>query len=351
MGRKITLENLKDFCEKALVKEGMNAADAKVTAEVLATTDALGTHSHGTKNLFDYFRKVEAGGMKLNADVKVVSDAPAVATIDGDCAFGMVPAYKAMMLAIEKAKITGIAAVLVKNTSHFGAAGFYPLLAARENMIGMICSNVDSNMGIPGAKGKVLGNSPFSYAVPSGDKDPVFLDIAMSTVASLKVVQARKDGKQIPPTWITDKDGLPTSDPSHYPEQGAMAPMAGHKGYGLSLLVEILTGVLGGGGVMGEIPSWLFSMDTKNNVSHLCIVIDPAKFVGADAFNHKMENVVDDLHSKPLAKGTERIYAPGEIEWGRYHKAMSEGVDIPDDVAANLEKLEKKSGIKIEWKE
>jgi ureidoglycolate dehydrogenase (NAD+) len=349
MSRKIFLEDLKAFCIAALIKSGMNEENAKITAEVLAETDSFGTHSHGTKNLFDYIRKVEAGGMKINGDVKVVADGPAFATIDADNSFGMVPAHTGMSLAIEKAQQSGISCVLVKNASHFGAAGYYSLMAAKAGMIGMVCSNVDSNMGIPGARGKVLGNSPFSYAVPTGEKDPVFLDIAMSTVASLKVIQAKKDGQSIPDSWITDKDGLPTTDPSNYPDEGAMQPMAGHKGYGLSLLVEILTGVLSGGSVMSEIPSWLFNMESPNAVSHLCIVINPKMFGSVDIFNNRMERVVDELHSKPLAKGNNKIYYPGEIEWLRHNSAKKSGIPLPGDVADSLEKLSEKTGIKIEW--
>lgn len=349
MSKTIKLQDLKTFCAAALEKAGMRAENAVITADVLADTDAYGTHSHGTKNLFDYLRKVEAGGMKLNADLTVVHDGPAVATLDADASFGMAPAYNAMELAISKAEKLGIGAVLVKNTSHFGAAGYYALMAAKVGMIGIICSNVDSNMGIPGARGKVLGNSPLAYAIPTGKKDPVFLDIAMSTVASLKVVQAKKDGKPVPDTWVTDKEGLPTTDPSNYPDEGAMQAMAGHKGYGLSLLVEILTGVLGGGGVMSEIPPWLFNMEEPNNVSHFCLAVNPAMFVGEEAFNARMEQVVDELHAKPLAKGTDRIYYPGEIEWDRYHKAEKDGIQLPDDVVESLEKLADKVGIEIKW--
>lgn len=349
--RVIDPKDLKEFCTQALVKEGMNEEYAKITAEVLSETDCFGTHSHGTKNLHNYIRKIRAGGMELNAVQETVTEGPGYALIDAHSAIGMVPAYKAMELAVKKAENTGIASIVVKNASHFGAAGYFAVMAARKNMIGLVFSNVDANMTIPGAKGKVLGNNPMAYGVPAGAYPPVFLDIAMSSVASLKVVQARKDGRSIPDTWIVDEEGLPTTDPSRYPDVGAMQPMAAHKGYGLALMVEILTGVLSGGGMMSEVPSWLFKMEEQNNVSHMFIAIDVSKFMDTGLFNKRMEAMVEALHSTPKAKGTERIYYPGEIEWDKYKLAMEKGLTLPQDVVDSLTGLQEESGIAIKWKD
>lgn len=345
--RAIDIQGFKDFCTNALIKEGMTNDYAKITSEVLCETDLFGTHSHGTKNLHNYIRKIRAGGMNLNDEIEIISEGPSYTHIDANSIIGMVPAYKAMNMAIEKSEITGVGVSVVRNASHFGAAGFYALMAARKGKIGVVLSNVDANMTIPGARGKVLGNNPLSYAVPSGKYPPVFLDIAMSTVASLKVVQARKDGKDIPETWIVDKDGIPTTDPSNYPEEGAMQPMAAHKGYGLSLMVEILTGVLSGGGTMGEVPSWLFSMEEKNDVSHTFISIDIDKFLGTEAFNKRMELMIETLHSTAKAEGTDRIFYPGEMEWERYEKAEKSGLVLPADVIESLRGLSEEMEITL----
>lgn len=348
--RTIELEELKKFCALTLVREGLNEEYAWITAEVLAETDAFGTHSHGTKNLHDYIRKFRAGGMDINAVPEIIREGAGFALIDGHSAIGMVPAYRAMELAIEKAGNCGVACVIVRNGSHFGAAGYYANMAAKKMMIGLAFSNVDANMTIPGAKGKVIGNNPMSYAVPAGNNPPVFLDIAMSQVASLKVIQAKKEGKSVPDTWITDENGLPTTDPSRYPDAGAMQPMAAHKGYGLALMVEILTGVLSGGGIAKEVPSWLFCMEEKNNVSHAFLVIDISKFMDLYLFNQRMEGVADYLHSIPRAEGTERIYCPGEMEWTRRAAAKERGLALPEDAADSLNTLAEESGIAIPWK-
>lgn len=346
----IKLNDLKKFCKAVLIKEGMNEAEAEITADVLSETDGYGTHSHGTKNLHNYIRKMRAGGININGNYQVIREGPGFVLLDADSSIGMVPARRAMKSAIDKAKECGISCALVRNATHFGAAGYYANMASEENMIGIVCSNVDANMTIPGAKGKVIGNNPIAYSVPAGRYRPIFLDIAMSTVASLKVIQAKKDGSSIPDTWITDADGLPTTDPGNYPEIGAMQPMAAHKGYGIALLVELLTGVLSGGGVMKDVPSWLFNMESKNDVSHTFIAIDISKFMDINLYCQRVENVIDTLHTTPLAKGTDRIYYPGEIEWERYERTLKEGLLLPKDVEESLNSLHEESGVDICWK-
>ena len=183
-------------------------------ADVLSETDAFGIHSHGTKNLPGYIQKIRAGGIDIHAEPEIILNAASLATIDARRAIGMVPAVQAMDIACQKANHTGLALITVCNSCHFGAAGYYANMAAKRGMIGIAMSNVDPNMTIPGARGMVIGNNPFAYAAPMENGESMFLDIAMSNVASLKVVQARKDRRQIPDNWIVDKNGVPTTDPS-----------------------------------------------------------------------------------------------------------------------------------------
>lgn len=346
---KIKLEKLKSFCKTALVKEGMKEEYAQMVAEVLSETDAFGTNSHGTKNLHNYIKKFRVGGIDIKAEPEIVAEGPAFALVDAKKALGMIPSVQAMELACKKAETAGIAIVAVRNSCHYGAAGYYANIAARKGLIGLSMSNVDPNMTAPGARGMLLGNNPFAYAAPANTTPSVFLDIAMSNVASLKVVQARKDGKEIPPTWIVDKDGLPTTDPSHYPEEGAMQPMAAHKGYGLSIMVELLTGILSGGctSMGGEIVSWCFEMEKPNNVCHTFIAINPKLFLGEEKVADRVEDMATALRSAPKAKGSNRIYTPGEIEWGKHVIAENEGFTIPADVEASLRGLAEDLGLEL----
>lgn len=346
---KINISDLKEFCSAALVKEGLKKEYATIVADVLSDTDAFGTNSHGTKNLHNYIRKYRAGGIDINAEPEVIVDGPAFAVIDAKNALGMIPSVQAMEIACEKAEKAGIAIVTVKNSCHYGAAGYYANIAAKRGMIGISMSNVDPNMTAPGARTMLLGNNPFSYAAPSNVTPTVFLDIAMSNVASLKVIQARKDGVEIPETWIVDKDGLPTTDPSHYPEEGAMQPMAAHKGYGLSIMVDILTGLLSGGhtSMSGDIPSWIFEMDKFNSVSHTFIAINPKLFYSAENMADRVEDMCETLRNAPKAKGSDRVYTPGEIEWNKYANADEQGIDLPADVEASLKGLAEECGIEL----
>ncbi|MEA4893708.1 MAG: Ldh family oxidoreductase [Oscillospiraceae bacterium] len=338
---KIKLDDLKAFCAAALEKAGMKPEYAKLTAEVLSETDGYGTHSHGTKNLHNYIKKARAGGLDIKAEPEVVKEGPAFAVMDAKNAMGMVSGVLAMELACKKAAQAGIGIVTVKNSCHFGAAGYYANMAARKGMLGLAVSNVDPNMNAPGAKAKALGNNPLAYASPSKSVPSVFLDIAMSNVASLKVFKARAEGKQIPDNWIVDKDGLPTTDPSHYPEEGAMQPMAAHKGYGLAILVDLLTGVLNGGAtsMSGKIGSWVVELDKPNLVCHTFVAIDAAQFMDSETISDRTETMASQLRELPRAKGCERIFTPGEIEWGKYQKAVEGGLELPADLLESLKGL------------
>jgi LDH2 family malate/lactate/ureidoglycolate dehydrogenase len=346
----IKLSDLKKFCQASLIDAGMSEENAEITAEVLAETDAYGTHSHGTVNLAGYIKKAKVGGLDIKAEPVLVKEGLAFAIMDGQNGMGMVPAYRAMALAIEKAKLTGIALVTVKNSTHYGAAGYYANMAAAQDMFGISMSNVDPNMTAPGARGMLIGNNPLAYAAPAGEAPSISLDIALSNVASLKVVKARKEGKSIPDTWVVDKDGLPTTDPSHYPEEGAVQPMAAHKGYGLAVMVELLTGALSGGGMsmLGDIVSWLFEIEAPNNVCHTFIAIDIDQFVGKENFIERADAMAAALHDAPKAKGADRIYTPGEMEWENHQKAEA-GLALPANVVESLEGLQAQNGIAINW--
>jgi len=335
---RIRIEDLKSFCASALEKAGMKSEYAIMTAEALAETDGYGTHSHGAKNLHNYIKKAKSGGIDIKAEPAVVKDGQAYAVIDAGNSMGMVPSIQAMELACQKAATAGIGIVTVKNSCHFGAAGFYANIAAKKGMFGIAVSNVDPNMNAPGARAKAIGNNPIAYACPSRKIPTVFFDVAMSNVAALKVFQARADGRKVPLTWIVDKDGMPTDDPGRYPDEGAMQPMAAHKGYGLAVMVDVLTGVLSGGAtsVGGEIGSWVLALSAANKACHTFIAIDPVLFCDESEFADRVETMAAKLRGLPKAKGSDRIYLPGEIEWEKYRQAEKEGIDLPDDLLDSL---------------
>jgi len=333
---------------EAMLKAGMLPRHARITAEVLVTTDTWGVYTHGTKQLRMLLKNFRDGRMDPKAAPELVSEGPGWAIYDGHHAMSMVSSFKAMETAVAKAKETGIGYVGVRNSGHFGAAGYYANMAARQDMIGLSMCNVDPGVTVPGARSAVLGTNPIAYAVPADQEKPVFLDIATSVVAASKIYAARALKKPIPNNWLIDKDGLPTTDPTGYPRVGALMPMAGHKGYGIALLVEILTGLLTGGEFARGVTSWLLDLPEPVNQAHAFIAIDIGAIMPIDQFKGRMDRLIREIREAPKAKGSERIYLPGEMEWENRDESLAEGLQLPDDVIANLTGLAEDYGLDVQ---
>lgn len=345
---KIKLDELKRFSVETLMKAGLSEEDAKTTAEVLITTDTFGVLTHGTKNLYQYILKMQAGGLDAKAVPTVEGEGPSWAVINGNKAVGMVSACKAMNLAVKKAKETGIAYVGVKNSCHFGAAGYYANLAAKEGLIGLSMSNADPVIAVPNGCKKAIGTNPFSFAAPLGDGRSVFLDIALSNVAALKVIMAQEKGQAIPDTWLVDEDGLPTTDASKFPKEASLQPMGAHKGYGLAILVEILASVITGAGLLSEITSWNLDLSSTNNAGHAFIAIDVSKMIPTEMFTARINQMASELKNGPKAKGANKIFLPGEMEWDKRSAALESGeIEITDAMAESYRKLSELTGVKI----
>ena len=336
---RVTALDLAAFCIEAMRISGLNEEDARLTAEVLVTTDTLGTFTHGTRQLRGLLKNVRAGRISATAHEAIAAEGPAWAMVDARYAMPPAVSYRAMMLAMEKARACGIGYVGVKHSSHYGAAGFYANLAARHDMFGMSMCNVDPCMTVPGSKGRVLGTNPIAYAAPAGEEKPVFLDIATSAVAATKIYAAKSLGQPIPDNWLVDEDGLPTSDYSQFPAKAVQVPMAGHKGYGLAVMVEILTAVLTGAAVMSEVSSWVQDVPDPTNEGHAFIAIDVGQMMPLDLFKGRMDGMIREIKAAPLARGSDRIYLPGEIELEKRDAALVEGIALPADVVASLRGL------------
>src|SRR5262245_45304833 len=249
-------DDLHQFTREAFRRVGMSGSDATTGADVLVTTDAWGVFTHGTKSLAGYLRRLKAGGLRPQGTPRIVAEGGGWATVDGDSSIGMVTSVFAMKTALAKARQQGIAYVGVRNSCHFGAAGYYAWLAAREGLIGLAMANDIPSVAAPGSRGAVTGSNPIAYAVPAGKYRPMLLDMATATVAGGKVYAARARGEPIPNTWLLGADGLPTTDPSGFPKVGALQPAAGHKGYGIALLIETLSAVVTGAAITRQVRSW-----------------------------------------------------------------------------------------------
>ena len=344
----IQIKQLESFCVAAMRKAGMDPETAAVTSEVLVTTDTWGTYTHGTKQLRGLLQNYRVGRMNLKAKPVLTGEGPGWAAFDGHHSMPMPTSVLAMRTAIGKAKNTGIAISTVCNSGHYGAAGYYAWMATQADMIGLSFTNVDPGVAVPGSRGPVLGTNPMAYAVPAGEELPVMLDIATSVTAASKVFALRDTGCPIPEGWIVDSEGQPTTDPAGFPQVGALLPMAGHKGYGIALLVEILTGVLGGGAFGGDVISWVVGKPAPVNQSHTFIAVNVGAFEPIAEFKRRMDELIRQVRNAPKAKGAERIWLPGEMEHEARRRALKDGMILPDHVMLRLQGLAEDQGLDLE---
>lgn len=344
----VSYPSLHRFVVEAFESAGVSDPDARVTADVLTMTDAWGVFTHGTKNVRGYLRRLRAGGLRATGRPRLAAEGPAWGLVDGDSALGMVTSVFAMQTALIKARACGIAYVGVRNSCHYGAAGYYAWLAAREGMIGLSMANDIPSVAAPGSRGGITGSNPIAYAVPAGRHPPLLLDMSTATVAGGKVYAARTRGERIPDTWLVGADGKPTTDPSGYPDVGALQPAAGHKGYGIALLIETLSGVLSGAAFTWRVGTWMWDDGTRpTNHGAAFIAVDTNLVMPAAEFARRIEALVDEIHQAPRAHGVDRLFVPGEMEWERHARAMKEGIPLPPDVVGSLEEAAKMVGLNL----
>ena len=336
---------LEQFAHQALVASGANSDHAAITAKLLVQTDTWGVYSHGTKLLGGYCRRLKAGGLQAEGSPQIADSGPAWAIVDGQSLMGQVTSQFAMQTAIERATTAGIAYVGVRNSCHFGAAGVYAAMAAEAGLIGMAMANDIPSVVAPGARQAVVGTNPLAYAIPTRQAPPILLDISMATVAGGKVYAAFQRGEPIAPDWLIGNDGQPTTDGSLYPSQAALAPMTGHKGYGLALLIESLSGLLSGAAVTWSVGSWMHDDGTQpTDHGAAFLAINPAIIAGPK-FLDRVEQLIDEIHSTPTAEGVPQVYLPGELEWKRRERALQEGIPFPPDVRAALDEVSETWGV------
>ncbi len=290
-------------------------------------------------------RRLRAGGLRADARPEVVADGPAWAVVDGRSALGMVTSVFAMRVAMDKARQCGVGYAGVRNSCHFGAAGYYASLGAAEDMIGLAMANDTPSVTAPGARGRVTGSNPLAYAVPTGGK-PILLDMATSTAAGGKVAAAHAAGLPIPADWVVDRDGELSTDPAAFLEGGALRPMAGHKGFGVALLIETLSAVLTGALMTRQVVPWIVgdpTLPTGHGAAFLAF--DVAALTPVEVFKRRVDALAQEIREAPKARGAGRIYLPGEMEWERRETALREGIVLPPDVAASVTALSEELGV------
>ncbi len=343
---KIAIQEIKARSERVFEKVGLPVADAEIITKVLLETEMRGVFTHGFLRLARYVSCMEAGGIKKDGKITLDFDSPSWAAVNGNDNLGIVVSYKAMQLAIEKAKATGIGVVNVRGSHHFGAAGYYASMCADQGMVGLSMSNGDILVAATGAAEKTIGNNPFSYAFPAGKYGKIVYDIAMSNTSDQKVIRLEKEGKPVPLGWIIDKNGNPTTDASQYMKGGTLLPFGGYKGYGLAMMVEVLAGTMSGAAMTGDVHAWNQNPDVGGNVGHLFVAMDLAKLGDPLAYGARVEKMIDEIKAAKKAEGVEKIYYPGEIEQDKLAKCLADGfVDISDETMAAIAAVEERYGL------
>ena len=344
IGEVFDVGRLRDFVVAAFAAAGATSEDADTAAEVLVSTEARGVWSHGVQTLPIHLDNLLHGGTRSPTTLEIVRENAVTATVDGKAGIGLVVATRANELALAKARTSGLGLVLVRNSNHFGAAGHYALLTAAAGFIGIATSNASPIMTAPGSRTKVISNGPLAYAVPTG-AEPVCLDIAMSATAGMKVRRAAANGEAIPLGWVVDSTGKPTTDPAAYANGGALMPVGGHKGYGLSLLTETLAGALSGAAMTRQVVPWLVDTATPTNAGHAFWAIDVESFMDRAEFYSRMRALVAELRAAEPAEPDGTVLVPGDLEWRRERDAARTGLRLHPGVEGRLEQVAEKFGL------
>ena len=254
--KRINVNLLIDKCHEIFMKAGIPEADAALLTDVLVTTDMRGVNSHGVMRSASYLDCINAGGIRAIAEPQVLSETPASFQVSAAGGLGIPAACKTMRRVIEKCSEQAVVCATVNHSDHYGAAGYYAMMGAEAGLLTFSMSNTCPLVAPTGGRAATIGNNPFAYAAPGERHHAVLFDVCMSKVATGKIAIMAKDGKPIPPDWMLDRNGAPTTDANEVYHGGVMLPFAEHKGYGFAVMVELLTGVLAMSGMMDEVKSW-----------------------------------------------------------------------------------------------
>ena len=339
---RVRAETLRGYAAELLVRADVPAADAALTAETLVESDLRNVTSHGTRALPRYLRSLRAGGTRPRPNVTTVREGPAFAVLDGDAGLGQVVAHRAMTRAISIARRSGVGAVAVANSNHYGAAAYWVMMAADQGMIGVTTTNGGGkNMAAFGGAEPVVGNSPFAFAAPAREEPPIVLDMATGVVAQGKIAVAAMRGEKIPFGWGLTAEGEPTDDPT----RATLVLPLGAKGYGLALMMDVLSGPLRG--AVMSVRTGPFNLDgdaRPPNAGHFFLALDVAQFTDLDAFKDEVDQATRAIRASRTQRGVERVYLPGEIEWNHKLERAKSGIPLHPAHAASLEEVGRELG-------
>lgn len=327
---KVKPEELKQLMMKKFMGAGMLEDHASVMADILVWSDYKGIHSHGAVRVEYYTERISKGGMNVNPSFSFHSTGPCTGVFEGDNGCGYVAASLAMEHAIKMAKESGVGIVGIRNISHSGSIGYYSEMAAKEDLVSINMCQSDPMVVPYGGTEPFYGTNPIAFGAPTADERMVIFDMATTVQAWGKVLVARSKKLPIPDTWAVDENGNPTTDST---KVNALMPIAGPKGYGLMMMVDVLSGIMLGVPFGKHVSSMYEDLSKGRRLGHIHIVIDPSRFVPMDQFKQDMSKVLDELAQIKPADGFDKVYYPGER--GMMRRKMYEdngGIEIVDDI-------------------
>ena len=347
MNKKEILVNHNDlvrFVTALFEKTGLSTGDAGFFAQSLVDINLWGIDSHGVLRVPIYIKRLKSGACNPQPNIETLKSAVTLEVLDGDDGPGQIVGKAAMERAIELAKTYNIGMVGAIHSNHFGAAGTYSRMAAAEGMLGIAMTNVVQNVVAPGGSKPIIGNNPFSIAVPTYGEFPFVLDISLSAVSGGKLLLASKKGEKIPFDWGTDGEGRPTDDPDKA-FKGFLLPVGGYKGLGIAYAVEIMTGLLNGGVFLDAMKGMYKFPDDPSLTSHMMMAINISAIVEQDELEKRMTEFTQKIHTSPMWGGKQEMLVPGEIEHRSMKARKANGIPLPSNLYEELVSLGNELGV------
>ena len=347
-----------DFTQEVFLQMGCPPQDAKLAAEVLLEADLRGIDSHGVARLSGYVRLWEAGRINVTPKLRIVHETPSTATVDGDAGLGLVVAPRAMDIAIEKARNVGTGWVSVKNSNHFGIAGYHAMEALSSDMIGIAMTNASPLVAPTHSVERMLGTNPIAVAVPTLHQPPFVADFATASAANGKLEILQRKEKKAPIGWIQTADGEDTTNANELKDGGALLPLGSdllhgsHKGYALGAIVDIFSGILSGANYGPWVPPFVSFLPLADNlpgegIGHFLGAMRIDAFRPSREFKENMDTWIERFRKSKVKKGQEAVLIPGDPEREMTEKRLKKGIPLLSAVEKDLEALSKKFGVKL----
>ncbi len=351
-------QQLKDYCEAVFKGMGCSDEDAAIVTEVLLAAELHGLSSHGMLRVKDIYGLYKAGRINTKPNVRIVHESPSTATIDGDGAIGIVAARYAMQVAIEKSEKAGTGWVAVRNSNHFGIAGYYAEMALAHDMIGIAMTNANPLVAPTFSVSRMLGTNPLAVAIPADKQPPLVADFATTPIARGKLAIMGKKGESAPLGYVQDADGVPSTDPDIITRGGAIVPLGGdyehgsHKGYCMGALIDIFSSVMSGANFGPFVPPQvpylpLLDKSVGDGLGHFFGAMRIDAFRTKEEFKHSMDEWIETFRGAKPAKGQDRVYIPGDIEREKRARIMVDGITILKAVEDDLREVGREFSVEL----